>query len=237
MKIAICDDNQTVLNDESTLIHSVLDELYIEHSIDVFYSPVDLLNSNTKYEIVILDIEMEEMNGIQTAQKLKMVNKDCFIFFVTNYESYLDEAFNQRAFRYWTKPLDRRKLIYGFQSVIEELKSKQQEILITINNKPKQIFVRNIIYIYMENKKLHIVTIKGEIITNDTLKSVYEQLKDIDYFVESARGYYVNLNYVKGYTHNTIQCVCNQKTYNIYISRRKYNQFHKAFIDWIGGKE
>ena len=236
LSIAICDDNVITLNEETELLKSVLDDRKIEYSIDQFTQPRDLCNSDKYYEIIILDVEMDELNGIQTAKILKMKNENCLFFFATNYEKYLDDALNQRAFRFWTKPLDLRKLDYAIKCAISEVNALKYNITITVNNKKQQILLQHIIYIYMENKRLHIVTTKGEIVTFDTIKTIYDQIKDIAYFSETCRGYYVNLNFVTKYNRDIVTCVYDNKTYEICISRRKYNLFHKAFIDWIGGK-
>ena len=236
LDIAICDDNEIALNEEAELLEAVLKERKIEYSIDRFVSPVDLCNSDKCYEIIILDVEMDGINGIQAAKILKNKNENCLFFFVTNYEKYLDDALNQRAFRFWTKPIDRHKLDYALRCAISEINALKYHITITVNNKKQQILLQHIIYIYMENKRLHILTIKGEIVSFDTMKAIYDQIKDIAYFAETCRGYYVNLNFVVKYGRDGVVCVYNNKKYEICISRRKYNLFCKAFIDWIGGK-
>lgn len=236
LNIAICDDNEKTIKDESSLIHSVLEELNIKHCIDEYTSPLDLLQAPKAYDIVFLDIEMDELNGIQTANKLKSINKDCLPFFVTNHPTYHEEASNERPFRFWTKPIERRALEYGIKSAIKELQSSNYYINIKINNKKTPVCVQNIIYIYMENKRLHIITKKGEIITDDTLKNVYAQIKDLEYFTETCRGYYVNLNYVTKHTHDTAICQCKETTYKVCISRRKHKIFHNKLIEWVASK-
>ncbi len=83
-----------------------------------------LLQSDTVYDIIFLDIEMAEMDGISLAEKISITNKSCLFFFVTNYEAYFDNASNVRPFRFWTKPIDRRRLVYGIDSAIQELYKK-----------------------------------------------------------------------------------------------------------------
>ncbi len=236
LNIAVCDDNGIALNDEYNLICSVLDENNIEYSAEKFNNPMTLLQSKEHYNIVFLDVEMNSIDGIQTANEVRKKNKECLIFFVTNYERYLDDAFNQRAFRFWTKPLDRRKLTYGLKSAIDEINAMHHRINIKIDGIKNDIYLHNVVYIYMENKRLHIITVKGEIITDDTLKNIYDQIKNIDYFIETCRGYYVNMNYVRNYTRDNIVCSYKQEVYNVCISRRKYNNFRQACISWIGGR-
>jgi len=203
--IALCDDDKIALNNELRLIKDVLNEKKIKHSIDIFSSPQKLLQSDTVYDIIFLDIEMAEMDGISLAEKISITNKSCLFFFVTNYEAYFDNASNVRPFRFWTKP-------------------------------NIQIFISNIIYIYVQNKKTHIITTKGEIIVSIPYQTVFEQVKDYTNFFEPFRGYCINFSYIKRYGKDKIYCGYRETEYEIYLSRRKQEDFQKNFAKWIGEK-
>ena len=59
----------------------------IKHSIDIFSSPQKLLQSDTVYDIIFLDIEMAEMDGISLAEKISITNKKLFILFCNQLRS------------------------------------------------------------------------------------------------------------------------------------------------------
>ena len=88
-----------------------------------------------------------------------------------------------RPFRFWTKPIDRRRLVYGIDSAIQELYKNNQFINVMVNSENIQIFISNIIYIYVQNKKTHIITTKGEIIVSIPYQTVFEQVKDYTNFL------------------------------------------------------
>lgn len=236
LNIAICDDERSALKAEVDVIESVLDERHISYSLDLFLSPLDLIKSDRIYNIIFLDVEMDSLNGIEVAERLREENKNCLIFFVTNHEAYLDDAFNQHAFRFWTKPIDRRKLMYGMASAIREIETSEHRLTVTVGMNKIKMSTRNIIYIYAQNRRLHIITTKGEIITNDLFEDVRSQLKDSIYFCEPHRSYLVNLEYVRNYDKDKIYCLYKDKIYEVYLSRRKYDSFNKRFIEWIGEK-
>ena len=177
------------------------------------------------------------MNGIDTAKIIRERYTDCLIFFVTNYENYLDDAFNQHAFRFWTKPLDRRKLIYGIESAIKELENLTHSIIIKVGTSDVELMVKNIIYLFTEKKKVHIITPRREIIASNTYKEIDVQLKDLPYFYPTHRGEYVNFKYIKNYDKKVIFCGYNDKIYRVYVSRRRYDEFNDKFIRWVSGKE
>jgi DNA-binding LytR/AlgR family response regulator len=235
LKIAICDDNEQILNEEYNMLEFILKERCIEGVVHKFSEPEELLKSTEIYDIVVLDVEMGRLNGIETADMLKKANKECIIFFVTNYESYIDEAFNKHPFRFWTKPLDKRRLDYGVECALKEINARIPRINVHIDNTNLDVPAGNIIYIYMENRRLHLITDKGDMVTRDTIKSIGEQLKDIGCFGKTSRGYYVNFNYVTEYDREYVYCEYQQKKYKVDISRRKYNDFNISFKKWLGG--
>lgn len=234
LRIALCDDDSTALRDELRLIGSVLEEKGIDGEIDTYKNPIELLDSHTVYNLIFLDIEMDELSGIEAAEKIRKNNKSSLIFFVTNYEAYLDDAFNQRAFRFWTKPLNRRKLAYGIDSALREMSRENQFIEVTVNSQKVPVFIENIIYLYSLSKRVHIVTIKGEIVTYDSYASVSEQLKKYEFFFEPHRGYCVNFKYIQNYDKDKICCAYNGEDHEIYIARRKHEEFIRKFVKWIG---
>ena len=234
LHIAVCDDESSALRNELMLIKDVLKEKEINGEIDTYNNPLELLNSRAVYNLIFLDIEMDELSGIETAEKIRNNNKSSLIFFVTNYEAYLDDAFNQHAFRFWTKPLDRRKLAYGIDSAMRELSCKKQFIEITANSEKVPVFVENIIYLHTQNKRIHIITTKGEIVSYNTYGSVFDQLKKYEFFFESFRGSCVNFKYIRNYDKNKIYCSYNGSDYEIYLSRRKREEFIRKFIKWMG---
>lgn len=236
LAIAICDDDKVALDEETNLIAKILSEKNIKGTVKRFNSPENLLASPVQYDIIFLDVEMGELNGIETAKKIKKANKDCLIIFITNYWDYLDNAFAVNAFRYWKKPLDQQQLSNGINSAIKELNGMHQTITVTIRNGKVDILVKSIVYVYVSNKITRIVSLNGEIYTYDTYKSIYDVLSGLGYFGEPYRGYCVNFFYVQNYTQDKLICANQEKTYDLKVSRRKFEEFDIAFNTWLGGK-
>ena len=114
LNIAICDDNKLVLDNEKTLIEETLKEMGIPYKMDKYQNPENLIKNAWQYDLVFLDVEMDEVNGIVAAESIHNVNKECLLFFVTNHEVYMDYAMNEYAFRFWVKPMSKEKLKYVF---------------------------------------------------------------------------------------------------------------------------
>lgn len=234
LKIAICDDDSNALEAEKNQIDRAVSACGAECEITVFNDPKQLLENPEKIDLCFLDVEMEGFNGIETAEFLHKKTPGCLIFFVTNHECYMDDAMNKHAFRFWTKPMDDRRLCYGIESAIKELRSRKKFLKITVNKKPVNILQKNIIFACTENRVTKIVTVDGEIETKDLFKNVKQQLT-LDCFCEVHASYYINMNYVTGYTPSTVTCRHSDKSYNIMMSKRKAAAFLKNFAKWSGG--
>ena len=230
LSIAICDDEILDLQSEKELIESVLSK-DVKYEIDTFTSALEMLEVSKNYHIIFLDIEMNEKNGIETAEAIHKRSPISEIFFVTNHENYMDEALNKHAFRFWTKPMNRARLIYGINSAIKEINSKMKNITVNIDKKPTKIYMKDIIYIYHSERLTHIVTTKGDKETYDTFRSVTEQLSYTEFF-ETHKSCCVNLNYVSDYNKTDIICSHNGKDYNAFISKRKYTEFDERITEW-----
>lgn len=231
--IALCDDEMADLLQEKELLEKVLPTISetIGWRIDIFSSSKDMLNSNEIYNMVFLDVEMDRLNGIETAEKLHRKSPASLIFFVTHHEDYMDEALNNHAFRFWVKPINETRLVYGIQSAIKKLSAYRRNISVIVQKKTVKILTEHIIYIYHEGRFTYIVTTNGTTTTYDTFQSVVEQLTD-ECFIETHASCYVNLNYVSDYNKTDIICEYNGKVYRPYISTRKYSAFNKRFREW-----
>ena len=76
LNIAICDDNKLVLDSEKTLIEETLKEMGIPYKMDKYQNPENLIKNAWQYDLVFLDVEMDELNGFVPAQSIHHLNKE-----------------------------------------------------------------------------------------------------------------------------------------------------------------
>ena len=233
MKLAICDDDRTFLDKERKLIEEALRDIGVDYTISAFVSPLELTGCGERFDIVFLDVEMDGMTGIEAADAIHGTDSATLIFFVTNYEGYMDEALNRHAFRFWVKPINPQRLIYGLESAIREINNAKVSINVTIDRKLQKINMRSIIYVCARNKKTCIVTTDSEVEVKEPFKNIIARL-NASCFAPSHASYYVNLEYVIKYTKDEVIMRYKDKTYSAYMSKRKYAAFSGAFIRWAG---
>ena len=125
MRIAICEDDKAYRK----IILEYVTEYFKEHLIDFEYnefsSGEELLSSDKIFDIVFLDIEMNELNGIQTTKELNIRNRNTIIFIVTAYQKYLDDAMDLNVFRYIDKPIQSKRLYNGLDKAIDLINNNE----------------------------------------------------------------------------------------------------------------
>ena len=109
MNIAICDDEEFYVQDISTRLDNFTQTFKdIPLDIDTFTSGKDLIKSFTKkkYDLIYLDIELADSNGIDIAQYVHDIKPNCMIIFVTSHMSYVNQSFIVNAFQFIKKPIE-----------------------------------------------------------------------------------------------------------------------------------
>lgn len=107
IKIAVCDDDEKILGETLELLRHY-EKLPL--SADAYTSGEALLAAGKKYDILLLDIDMEGPDGIETARRIREVDKEVKLIYVTNYSDYTIFAFGVHAFAYLLKPLKAEEL-------------------------------------------------------------------------------------------------------------------------------
>ncbi len=150
MNICICDDETSCTEYINTLITSIRPEC----TTYIFDSGETLLRSTIKFDIAFLDIEMKEVNGIDTASELIKRMPGIIIIFVSSYSGYVTEAFSLQAFQYLLKPVNEQKFIEEFNKALEAYKMKHYTHPIKYGNSVSYISVKDILYIESYNSEI-----------------------------------------------------------------------------------
>ena len=121
--IAICDDDSKDLKN----VIDILKDIFVEHSdkcsLQSFHSATDMLENVNKIDIAILDISMDEMNGIDLGRELKMRFPQVRVIYMTSYEQYCMRAINEvHAFSFLCKPLGKEEVKIQLEELAKEIK-------------------------------------------------------------------------------------------------------------------
>lgn len=195
MRIAICDDQAVCLEQTRSAVRKCLPAG--EARIDLFKSGAAFLRQfkGCPYDLVFLDIEMPEMDGITVAKNLRKLHKDVPIIFLTSHIEFALEGYEVNALRYLTKPVALEKL-RDVLSVVNERMRQQRILWIKTDMGEQKLFVKNILFLEAQNQNILIYTTKDTYCVRYNL-SDYEKELAQDGFFRIHRGYLVSLSHIK----------------------------------------
>lgn len=228
MRIAICDDQAVCL--EQTLFAVRKCVSVAEARIDLFKSGLSFLKEfkSHPYDLVFLDIEMPEIDGITLAKKLRKLNADVPIIFLTSHIEYALEGYEVNALRYLTKPVDPNKLRDVLSVVMERM--RQQRILwIKTDMGEQKLLVTDILFMEAQNQNILIYTTKDAYCVRYNL-SDYEKELAQDGFFRIHRGYLVSLSRIKSMGKGEITLTNNT---TLPVSRTKEKELKEALFQHI----
>ncbi len=197
MRIAICDDEKILQEQLKVEIEGYFNSLDI---MTVCFNSGEALLvdfEKNQYDIVFLDIEMNGLNGLQTAKYLHEKKKDLPIVLVTSHTELAMEGYEVQAFRFLGKPIDRNKL-YATLKALETLVYNEDKINIVSDGLQRYISCKSICHIKSENVYLNIVTTNEHYLVRQKLKELIKQLP-AKQFLQVHRSYVANLKYVESF--------------------------------------
>lgn len=187
---------------------------------DVFRSSEDMLDSlrnQTIYDLVFLDIQFPaELNGLQVAKQLRMLNDQVVIVFVSNYDEYAIDGYKVNALRFLTKPISDNQVFECLDIAYRQWQITSANAVIVLETKQQIHKISNNSIVYIESRA-HYLDIHTLNIENDTITirmKIGEILKDLpsDMFVQCHQSYIINLLYVQRLTRTCVTLTNNQET-------------------------
>ncbi len=230
MKVAICDEEK----ESNVRLNRLIHKQEPDCEVWCFDSSRHFLKERQHFDILLLDIQMEEMRGMEVAKVLRTRNEDTVLIFVTALKGYVSEAFDVSAFHYLLKPVSEEKFCKVFEDACRE--ARRLECLrgeqLFFRTKTRSFTVRkgDILYIESRKRKVEIHTLQEEITVYATMKGMEEQLGES--FYRCHRGYLVNMAYIVEYGEGMLRLHTGE---TIYVAREKYPGFVKAYTKFLEG--
>lgn len=228
LNIAVCDDEKVICRQ----IKELIEEQMSDACVSLYNSGKELLTEENQFDIVFLDIQMDGMNGIETARMLREKQKEILIVFITAIKEYVFEAFDVSAFHYLLKPIDEKKfkevLIRAAEEAENHRKRKQEPLLIKTKKRSITFLKNDILYVESRGKKV-------EIHTKEKNTQIYASMNELEAqlgsgFYRCHRGYLVNMAYIAEYSSEDIT-LSNGEI--IYLSKEKYGEFVKVYMRFV----
>lgn len=231
MNIAIVDDEPCFLKQ----LHNRLRDMKIpDCEIHEFSSGKDLLSFYVKgmYEIVILDVEMPDMNGLQTAERIRQIDKFVIISFLTNYAEFAVQGYDVGAFRYILK--NQPDYVYDKQlnSIIMECEQRFRTFTFSNKNMSLKFRLVDILCFEGRKRKVSLFTLTGEIEYNGEFTDVCSDLLKHN-FIMINRGILVNLEHIQNINKYDVIFTNGRK---IPIGRTYKEEVVSRYLDYATGR-
>ncbi len=231
IKIAICDDDAS----QREYLHELTKAWAARnrHLIEVrqYAGAKEFLfdySAEKDFDILLLDIEMPGITGIELAKTVRQENQQVQIVFITGFYEYFSDGFDVSALHYLIKPADDTKLYPVLNRAVDNLMYRQRSILISTGEEDIKLSLADILYVEAENVYITVHTTRGSYRTRMALTKFIEQLDET--FFRVHRSYVVGLKYIKKITRTDITII-NGDT--VPISRGLYNDVHAALIKYL----
>ena len=178
--------------------------------------------------IILLDIQMEKINGIELAKKIRQKGGGQIIIFITGIPDYMQEGYDVEAFHYLLKPVKKEKLFECLDRALKRQNISNGFIVVLCNKDKFKIFQDEIIFAESVGHNLKIKTLKSEFSTR-MLLSESENILNKDFFVKTHRAFLVNIKHIKQVRKKTLLMADGSE---IPISRREYKNVNNRFIQY-----
>ncbi len=232
INIAICDDEKVQIDNLKKLVGYWANELNYNVNLKEFESAENFLfnyEENKNYDVLLLDIEMGNLSGVELAKKIRIDNDDIQIIFITGFPNFIAEGYEVSALNYLMKPVSDEKLYEVLNKAVTKIK-KQEKFLIINNTKIK---LSEILYIEAFSHSCEITLLNGDKIKSSQKISALEnklKLSFIHEFIRCHRSYIVGVRHIRKIDKSEIildndGCVP--------LSRRLYTNVNKAFIAYF----
>lgn len=229
-KIAICDDRKEDIEYISSIVKDWASGKGHSVTIKDFQSAEEFLfhyDDKSDYDILLLDIEMGAMNGVELARRVRRQNREIQIIFITGYNDYIADGYDVEALNYILKPVHADKLMAVLDRACEKLKKNEAALIFDLPGGMVRIPLYEIRYIEV---RANYVTIHAteEISVKTTLSGIEKKLDEG--FFKTGRSYIVNMHYIRKVTKTEVVL---EGEIVIPLSRGLYEPLNRAFIKFF----
>lgn len=231
MRIAICDNDINYVN----LLEDDIEECRkTDVECDAFPSGEELVRmycaGNERYDVIFLDMEMEQLNGIETANRIREIDEYVIIVFITSHTEYMRESFRCAPFRFLVKPVDKEEFCSVFKDIEKKL-SKQRKVFTFTENKTRiRLYCDDILYCESRDHWILIHTKDATYRICKSLSDLQAQL-DKESFFRVHKSYLVNFRHLKSIKENDIRLYHCEET--IPISRTYKKDVLLAYTNFM----
>ena len=227
-RIAICDDEQNQIEYITSIVTSWSNHKGHSCEIRTFASAEAFLfeyEEDKAYDILLLDVEMKNMNGIELAKRIRKDNNRAEIIFITSHFEFVGEGYEVDALHYLIKPISVEKLTQVLTKAAEKLSVEPPSVVISCEGETVKLYESDILYVESFLHYIVIHTKDKEYKIKENI-SVFENRVSDDFY-RIHRSYLVSLKHITRISRTSV----NIGNTELPLSRGKYDDINRAFIE------
>lgn len=234
LQIAICDDEQFYREKIQKLLKEYLEKRGLPYALHSFVSGEAFLEqceNHVKFDIVFLDISMEEIDGIQTAQRIRSFHSDTYIVFVTAFMDYALEGYKVNAVRYLMKDTLDLAMEECMTAILQKMQVAQVTFLFSEGE--KKLYTDNILYVESRGHK----SIFHYMDEGPVSYQIYDKLDNVERKLENCHFLRIHKSFLVNMRH--IRKISNYAAYLdtgevLPIPRLRFQTVKESFVDYKG---
>ena len=231
IRVAIVEDEAAVRDQLMGYVQRYMRQYNAQIEVTMFTDGVEILEGyRPVYDIIFLDVEMQHLDGMETASRIRALDSDVLLIFITNMAQYAIKGYAVGALDYVLKPVPYFAFSQQLQKATGQLARRARRYLaVPVDGGMRRLDEASVYYIESEGHRIHFYTEDGDFSAPGALKAWEEKLEPHG-FARCNSGYLVNLAYVSSVQMNTVQVGPHQ----LQVSRPRRKAFLEALADYIG---
>lgn len=228
--IAVVDDEPVFVQQLKEYIRRYEKESGRQIKVTAFTDGEDITDGyRGEYDIILMDIQMRFMDGMTAAEKIRALDHEVIIMFITNMIQYAVRGYEVDAMDYVVKPVEYFAFSQKLDKAVGRLKkSAAVSISVPTEDGLQKLAVPDIYYIESQGHNARYETAKGEFLSRVTLKELEGTMAGYGFF-RCSKGYLVNMQHVDGIAGND----CMIRGERIPVSRNKKKEFMELLIQYM----
>ena len=230
IRIAICDDEKHMSDHIRAMASDFFRKKNREIQLRTFLSGEELLNYDGQIDILFLDIQMNGMDGLETARKLRAGKFRGFLIFITVLKEMVFQSFEVQAYDYLVKPVDEKQFRKTMERLYVSMQNTSEDSLLVQQGYERRIVPKDeIVFCEVIDRKIYLNLASGEVV------DYYERIENLEtklgsHFFRCHRSYLINLKHLKGYKNGTA-CMDNGK--EVPVSRLRSKEFSSVVLQYM----
>ena len=232
VRIAILEDEAPVREDLAGYLRRYTRQYGTKFEVSLFADGDEILEDyRPNWDIILLDVEMPRLDGMTTAERIRKLDSEVILIFITNMAQYAIRGYAVDAMDYILKPVPYFAFSQQLQKAIRRLEKRAKAYLtVPVEGGFRRVDLSGVYYLESVGHKVRLYTEEEELTVPGSLKQYEEMLADKQ-FARCNSGYLVNLAQVRGMQDGMVLV----GPHSLQISRPRRKAFVEALTDYVGG--